>query len=150
MQRSIKFRARGETSWWYGCVNPENNGEPYGIKHEVNLATFFPNLYSGVLDPETLGQYTGLKDKWESDIVLLPDEYKERILDDGSGPVEPFNHLAPIVFQDGCFGLQITDGGEIFTKGFWSFDRLTNEGVDIYALEVIGNKWENPKNESLS
>ena len=57
MQRTIKFRARYTESgeWCVGNLNP--------LDTEINLAAFFMNLYGRVLDFNTLGQYTGQKDK---------------------------------------------------------------------------------------
>jgi hypothetical protein len=64
----------------------------------------------------------GQKDKeiYEGDILLVPDVYTDRILEDGSGPQENAAHLAEVGFQDGSFGVTITDDADIFGEGFWS------------------------------
>jgi len=54
--REIKARAKTlNGDWCYGATNPKHG--------EVNLATFFTNLYTALLNPITLGEYTGFKDK---------------------------------------------------------------------------------------
>ncbi len=94
-------------------------------------------------------QYTGLKDKngkeiYEGDIVIIEDTYKERILDDGSGPVEPVSHLAPVTFEYAEFGMELVHGADIFHSGFWSFADVERE-TGQNEFEVIGNIYENPE-----
>jgi len=91
--------------------------------------------------------FTGLLDKqgkeiYEGDIVVIEDTYKDVILDDGTGPIEPFNHLAPVVFQTAEFGVEINQGADIFNSGFWAFCDIARE-TGQEKLEVIGNIYEN-------
>jgi uncharacterized phage protein (TIGR01671 family) len=94
-------------------------------------------------------QFTGLKEKngkeiYEGDIVIIEDTYKEVILDDGSGPVEPANHLAPVIFNHASFGVDILESGDDFKKSFYDFTSVLDEtGQD--SFEVIGNIYENPE-----
>jgi len=81
MQRVIKFRARFSLTgeWVYGSLHPDST------RGEINLATFFSNLSVGVLDAETLGQYTGLKDEktltdiYECDIIDMEGKIRGNI-----------------------------------------------------------------------
>ena len=132
MQRELKFRA------WH-----KDSRE---MLH-AGVADVFIWQHEG--QPIEIMQYTGLKDKngkgiYEGDVLLIPDEYKERILDDGSGPTEPFNHLALVIFQDGSFGVDIKERGDYFSKGFWSFPDIHRD-FGLFEFEVIGDIYENPE-----
>jgi len=100
-----------------------------------------------------LMQYTGLKDKngkkiYEGDVLLIPDEYTDRILDDGTGPREPFNHLSVVCFDSlGGFGVEILEHGDIFDVRFWSFERIVAEKGEA-KFEVVGNVYDNPELQS--
>jgi len=119
--REIKFRALGtDGQWWYGEPTPE------GERH-VNLATFFANLHTGGLNPETCGQYTGLKDKKGSEI------YEGDILADTHSPKE-YYILGKVTYSDtpNCI-----NAGAFTVPG---------EEAELWHLcEVIGNIYENPE-----
>ena len=148
--REIKFRA-----WWHADkpiyvrgkqTNPDRMlfvGDDSGTDHPLDCCN-----YARQGQDVILMQYTGLKDKngkeiYEGDILLIQDTWKERILDDGSGPTEPCNHLAAVDFFNGMFGVFIRETAEIYNTDFWSFERLLNE--DDGDLEIIGNIYDNPE-----
>ena len=152
--REIKFRAWEplnkkmhymEFCLWEKIGNTERKGFALPIdKQGVTGSYTIMNL-----DALDVMQYTNLKDKngkeiYDGDIVLIEDTYKERILDDGTGPIELFNHLAPVVFEHAEFGVKIKDGADIFCSGFWSFAMIERE-TGQNEFEVIGNICENPE-----
>lgn len=65
MSREIKFRAlnRANGEWYYGCQNPDESNPC-----EIELSHFWLRVEEYVLDPETVGQYTGLCDKNGKDV----------------------------------------------------------------------------------
>ena len=128
--REVKFRAKGETSWWYGCSNPQNDGVPYDVNHEVNLATFFTNLYSGILDSETLTQYIGLTDT--NGVEIYEGDMVNCFLVWHGG------------HEETVFTVEYGKFPHRRIPGFYPFYGLLN-GKEVTPLEVIGNIYENPE-----
>lgn len=104
-------------------------------------------------DGGTAMQFTGLRDLaaneiWEGDILSVPDESYESISGEIGGPMEPFNHLAPVIYLDDCgsFGIHVKDRGYYFNRENVSFSRMLYDmGSDFISKEVkvIGNIFEN-------
>ena len=123
--RTIKFRGKTGTTegekWVYGYLYKIKSffGEDYQyfIKNE--------HLQETSVDEETVGQYTGLKDKNEKEI------YEGDIIKCSFYP---------------DFALEIK-----FTELCWYMKKIpTSEHIKLLEvldeeLEVIGNKWDNPE-----
>lgn len=145
--RKIKFRARDSHSgiWIYLHILPGH------FIHESASEEFIreKDMIGGNLTPWL--QYIGLKDKngdeiYEGDVILVEDSYTDVILEDGSGPQEPDNHLTPVIFNEefGAFGVNIENGGDYIDDGFNSFETINGQ-IGLEKLEIIGNIHENPE-----
>ena len=133
--REIKFRGKLSHSkqWIYGNLIIANNGSPYIIPQDVfepdghHLTIDSDNPYW--VDYETVGQFTGLKDKngieiYEGDILLLRDY--------------PISHHR--IYYDSdlcCFSDYRIEDGDCNTN-YYGFDFVKD-------CEVIDNIHDNPE-----
>ena len=129
-QREIKFRGLTKINKWvYGYLDYEPLLEKYFIHVvEGNLNEVGKKLE---VDPESVGEYTGLKDKngkeiYEGDIVIAniytDDDFK-----------------LPVYFKRGNFYIDYSDSeADMYTIG---------EFIDFCGeiVEIIGNVFENPE-----
>ncbi|KZR60416.1 YopX family protein [Pseudobacillus badius] len=121
--REIKFRGKSITSgkWFYGSlINDKDRRWIYIQEKHWNLGVF-DNFD---VDPETVGQYTGLKDKNGKEI------YEGDILQDKELPTVKIQ--VQYNDQKGMFEDKI--------DGFSLWDSMKN-----YDFEVVGNIHENPE-----
>ena len=122
--REIKFRGKGidNGKWIYGSLIIEEDPIADALKYFIKPFNF---LTGKLVVPETVGQYTGRKDKnnkeiYESDIVRYSDRY-----------------TAVVVWKDTGFGLEFIE--EVESPQTWYY--LPNGNV----LEILGNIYENPE-----
>ncbi|ORX22202.1 hypothetical protein BVF91_12990 [Thermoanaerobacterium sp. PSU-2] len=128
--REIKFRGKRKDNgeWMYGYVVRERYGVCIQYLMEKPLGI---EKYKVVVEPESVGQYTGLKDKngqeiYEGDIVVAEDSYGNK----WCGVVK-YKDKHTAFFVEGknvaaILGWHLTDNNGVFA-------------------EVIGNIYENPE-----
>ena len=151
--REYKFRGKNkDIGWVYGQLAYDINGNTYIIK-EVELDSSYgleeTILYATMwyrVDKETIGQYTGLKDKngkeiYEGDIVTGTDY---PFIDEGKQ-----NYVGIVVFYDdvASFGYEykcVRKDKRGISNGI-NNEFEANENLICDDLEVIGNIYDNPE-----
>jgi uncharacterized phage protein (TIGR01671 family) len=129
--REILFRGKNNDGKWI---------EGYYFRYN-NIHCIVPGEYSSKsseyfeVDPETIGQFTDIKDKngkdiYEGDIISMVDEYYE-----GDSRYQGFK--GQVMYEDGSFG--------IFGNGQYEYMCLDECCVNNYEYEVIGNIHDNPE-----
>ena len=129
--REILFRGRGNTKyndgeWYYGVPIRDFEGD-------WQICT---DNSKRVVIPETIGQYTGLKDKngtkiFEGDIVLVP--YIDPIFKCTWNDTSPCER-AIVKYCNGMFYVEYIESG----------DKFTLSAMDGY-MKIIGNIYDNPE-----
>lgn len=138
--REILFRGKGlyKDFWYYG----------YYVEHKRSMMYYIIDLDETVMNTQhlinkdTLGQYTGLKDKngtkiFEGDIFKGITEDT----DQGRYGVIKYGKYKDENFEDSCLGFYFEFGGEQF-----SIFNGEAQGYDLPSLvEVVGNIYDNPE-----
>ena len=122
--RQYRGRIKDSTVWVYGYYtkSPQGIARIWSPITKDNGESY---LYDYVVDPETVGQYTGLKDRHGQEI------YEGDILrDDEMG-------LNVVRWEDGSFWL------EMFYEGNQSLMEHLSDYNEV--CEIIGNIYENPE-----
>lgn len=126
MSRDIKFRGKriDNGTWVYGYLigNDAIVGEIVEWDSE-----YFNTEFWRKVDPETVGQYTGLKDKNGKEI------YEGDVLLEILSPDEKYAHVV-VWSQDDCAWM-FEYYGDLFTASEMNFEQC----------EVIGNIYSNPE-----
>lgn len=137
MNREIKFRGKrlDNGEWLYGDLMHDNQGGCYIYPIDAE------NLYvENKVDPDTVGQFTGLRDKngvkiFEGDIVECV-SWNEYFSKDGQ-PMEPFRRKMYVDFRRGGFKM-VEPMPEPMKDNEWEI---------IYNgdIVIIGNIYDNPE-----
>ena len=135
--RTIKFRGRGVEGsykgvWGYGDLDRQNMWRK-GFCTIWLEDKFYGSGFS--VDPETVGQFTGLFDKNGTEI------YEGDIIESGKG----IRHLVRFCPEQGRFDCTLTR-----YVGDQDFDRterceLSQRWIDEFGKTVIGNIYDNPE-----
>lgn len=131
--RTIKFRGKRATDgqWIYGYYLV-NRGEHFVVPEEV--ADPFAAYEDYLVDPETIGQFTGLHDSegreiWEGDIIEVTETTLER---------EPRKVTGVVVYEESMAEYVIQ------TKYRMAGSSLGLNGLE-HSIRIIGNIHDNPE-----
>jgi len=137
--REILFRGKrlDNGEWVYGDLSqPQYN-------HPEKSLIYDETAWDNEVDPSTVGQYTGLKDKigkriFEGDIVRFT-----------SDPIR-YSECGTVVFRKGCYEIEylpeysnVPYYHRIGKVGTWR--EMNASGTITYEYEVIGNIHDNPE-----
>nr|DAM48655.1 MAG TPA: YopX protein [Caudoviricetes sp.]DAS18745.1 MAG TPA: YopX protein [Caudoviricetes sp.] len=130
MKREILFRGKRKNGQWvYGSLVVSENIAP-AIYYEVGKGVA-KQLDWCYVNPDTIGQYTGLKDK--NGVKIFEGDILDYTLFDTFG--EDHQYKGVVKWIDDCF---ICDNSD----GFNGFAWVVNQSLE---LEVIGNITDNPE-----
>lgn len=130
--REILFRGKSvgcvsAGKWVFGYYTRKN-----AIGDEYRDYIQETSIWNYAVDPDTVGQFTGLLDK-NGNKIFEGDILKDKYIPEGKDvPKDKFNHIWLVTYERGAFC--ITNGHRSGTL----FDPYAED-------EIIGNKWDNPE-----
>lgn len=157
MEREIKFRGKtiNGNEWIYGQTISQGTIKRKANKWFMEVAE---NKWKG-LQPNTLGQYTGLKDKngkeiYEGDILRV-EEFKNESdsiekskefyevfdLEDMKGE-KIREYITPVCWEYGAFAISVSQENDTYLDVLFGDMRRS---FPIFIFEIIGNIHDNPE-----
>ena len=145
--RTIKFRARRKNGEW--VVGNFIHHFATCFKNKERYSIFLPkpkNDNDGYwvedIEPQTIGQFTGLKDKngkeiYEGDVLKQVKKSSREGCESSSYDKNNFE----VVFKYGSFWLQRPYSDSVYIRDFPNID----EFVGFECFEIVGNIYENPE-----
>lgn len=142
MEREILFRGKNNGEWVEGFYLYDGSREEHRITRYNSLLDKM--VVYNIRDKETLGQYSGLKDKegkkiFEGDIIELENYLGEKIR-----VVCKFGTARRVIYENEC---DITGFYFEYEGHFKTFPIVNNYAGkhDLELFEVIGNIYDNPE-----
>lgn len=141
MNRKIKFRGRciDLPVWRYGDLLQYNDGDVYIGEHDDHWTDdgLHWNSYNTItcVDEDTVGQYTGMKDKDGVEI------YEGDIIMSSASTGEPIYHDVFYNEEQGAFYAGL-NGRRDASFGICS---LYKQWIDEFGKKVVGNIYDNPE-----
>ena len=132
--REIEFRGKTpEGKWIYGGISITNDRA--WIDQGFIGREWFGDTF---VDKDTIGQYTGIKD--ENDIEIYEGDIIKFSYDAFIGNFDTFTAKGIVVFEDGAFFVNCLENERnIKDEQFLLYE------INIDAIEIIGNIWDNPE-----
>lgn len=137
--REIKFRGKvfhygNDCGWVYGDYHQMYDGSLYNYITVLDADTFSTKYYN--VEPSTIGQYTGFKDKNGKEI------YEGDIIGDWTKVDGELTQSKCQVYFDEKLGQYMLDCS---AKQDLSFGTSLFQELEDFEYEVIGNIYENPE-----
>lgn len=127
------------SNWVYGGLFPQNGDGDFAIIYQME-----PEIEKFSVYADTVGQYTGLMDKYGQKIfegdILAGNRYP--FTSDGKR-----NYFAEVVWFDNClaFGLYTIKNPRSSIAGISSGNTELVENWDASQWEIVGNIFDNPE-----
>lgn len=146
MREIFRGRTTDTNKWVYGYYY-ELKGTTYIIEKETGFfdidcgEVIFGTAYCHEVIPETVGQYTGLKDK--NDIEICKGDIIRIVGNYFNGTIFEGNNTFGVIYYAGTYVIRDTLEEclhNTFKNASWGISRFYN-----YDIEIVGNITDNPE-----
>jgi uncharacterized phage protein (TIGR01671 family) len=149
MKREIIFRAkRTDNREWAEGYYLVQNGRGVDGNSDTEIHQIMESGSTQIVRPETVGQYTGIKDIngvkiFEGDVIRHYSKFYEPDVKYNPELFES-EEIGTIQFKSGCFGF-VSLNGKSEMYGVLEDNEENSLGFEDYWFEVIGNIHDNPE-----